>query len=234
VTEPRDAADGTVEYPPIPAATVVLVRDGPDGIESLMLHRNSKLAFGGMWVFPGGRIDPGDREGASGDDEAARRAAVREAREEAGLEVDATSLVWISHWLPPSVAPKRFATWFFIAPAPPGAVTIDGGEIHDSAWMRLREALTRRDTLEIELAPPTWMTLRHLAEFDTVAELMADARARPPVFYATHVANGTGGLVAMWHGDAGYETGDPDVPGARHRLSFGAGPWQLERTTDRA
>jgi 8-oxo-dGTP pyrophosphatase MutT (NUDIX family) len=234
VTEPSDAADRTAENPPIPAATVVLVRDGPDGIESLMLHRNSKLAFGGMWVFPGGRIDPGDREGAPSDDEAARRAAVREAREEAGLEVDPASLVWISHWLPPPVAPKRFATWFFLAPAPSGAVTIDGGEIHDSAWMRPREALTRRDALEIELAPPTWMTLRHLAEFDTVTELMADARSRPPVFYATHVANSTGGLVAMWHGDAGYETGDPDVPGARHRLRIGAGPWQLERTTDRA
>ena len=29
-----------------------------------MLHKNSKLAFGGMWVFPGGRIDDEDREGA--------------------------------------------------------------------------------------------------------------------------------------------------------------------------
>ena len=41
----------------IPAATVIVLRDAPDGIETLMLHKNSKIAFGGMWVFPGGRID---------------------------------------------------------------------------------------------------------------------------------------------------------------------------------
>ena len=40
----------------VPAATVVVVRDGNDGVETLMLRKNSKLAFGGMWVFPGGRI----------------------------------------------------------------------------------------------------------------------------------------------------------------------------------
>jgi 8-oxo-dGTP pyrophosphatase MutT (NUDIX family) len=224
-------ADESTDYPPIPAATVVLVRDGPQGVESLMLHKNSKLAFGGMWVFPGGRVDPGDREGAADDAEAARRAAVREAREEADLDVDAESLVWFSHWLPPSIAPKRFATWFFIAPAPTGTVTIDGGEIHDSAWMRPRDALTRRDVLEIELAPPTWMTLHHIAEFDTVADLLADARQRTPVFYETHVAKGREGLTAMWRGDAGYESGDPDAPGPRHRLRIDAGAWQLEQST---
>ena len=38
----------------IPAATAIVVRDGDEGIEALMLRRNSKLAFaGGMWVFPG-------------------------------------------------------------------------------------------------------------------------------------------------------------------------------------
>ena len=48
----------------IPAATVILLRDTPAGVETLMLRRNSKLAFGGMWVFPGGRVDPTDHEGA--------------------------------------------------------------------------------------------------------------------------------------------------------------------------
>ena len=70
----------------VPAATVVLVRDGDAGLETLMLHKNSKLAFGGMWVFPGGRIDDEDREGAESAEDAARRAAVREAVEEADLQ----------------------------------------------------------------------------------------------------------------------------------------------------
>ena len=47
--------------PLIPAATVVLLRDAETEPEVLLLHRTSKVHFGGMWVFPGGRIDPGDR-----------------------------------------------------------------------------------------------------------------------------------------------------------------------------
>ena len=73
----------------VPAATVILVRDGAGGLETLMLRRNSTLDFaGGMWVFPGGRVDDADRDGAADDLHAARRAAVREAEEEAGLVVD--------------------------------------------------------------------------------------------------------------------------------------------------
>ena len=215
---------------PIPAATVVLVRDRADGIETLMLHRNSKLAFGGMWVFPGGRVDPEDVGGTASEEDAARRAAVREVREEAGLDCALPSLVPFSHWVPPGVAPKRFSTWFFVAPAPPGAVTIDHGEIHDSAWMRPMDALARRDAQQIELAPPTWMTLTRLSQFETVHDLLADARSRPPTFYETRVANSADGMIAMWDGDAGYATGDPDAPGPRHRLRIGAGVWRLEKT----
>ncbi|HAF68589.1 MAG TPA: NUDIX hydrolase, partial [Acidimicrobiaceae bacterium] len=45
---------------PIDAATVVVARDTSNGIEVLMLRRNSKIYFGGMWVFPGGKIDETD------------------------------------------------------------------------------------------------------------------------------------------------------------------------------
>ena len=214
---------------PIPAATVVLVRDRADGVETLMLHRNSKLAFGGMWVFPGGRVDPEDVAGTSTEEEAARRAAVREAQEEAGLDCVLSSLVPFSHWLPPGVAPKRFSTWFFVAPAPAGAVTIDHGEIHDSAWMRPTDALARRDAEEIELAPPTWMTLHYLSEFDDVEALMADARSRDPFWYQTHMGRNDTGLAAVWEGDAGYESGDLEVEGPRHRLWMREDGWTLER-----
>lgn len=220
------------EGDPIPAATVVLVRDTSAGIETLMLRKNSELAFGGMWVFPGGRIDDGDRAHAPDLESAARRAAVREAAEEADLVVDEPSLAWISHWLPPGLAPKRYATWFFVAPAPDGAVTIDGGEIHDSAWMRPADALVRRDRGEIELAPPTWMTLHYLDAFTTVDHVLADARAREPFYYQTEIARCSEGVVAMWTGDAGYGTDDPDAPGSRHRLWMLDEGWRLERTVE--
>jgi hypothetical protein len=143
--------------------------------------------------------------------------------------VEASDLAWIAHWTPPAGAPRRFATWFFVGPAPEGAVTIDGGEIHDSAWMSPAEAMARRDDGEVELAPPTWMTLRYLSEFVTVAELMADARARVPDVYETRIGRTEGGLVALWAGDAGYESGDVDAPGPRHRLVMATPTWHLER-----
>src|SRR5207253_3155418 len=75
----------------VPAATVVLIRDGRDGLEVLLARRSSQLAFhGGAWVFPGGRIDPDDYCDAPDDVvAAARRGAAREAKEEAGVDVDA-------------------------------------------------------------------------------------------------------------------------------------------------
>src|SRR3546814_1354736 len=46
---------------PIPAATVIIVRDQPNGYEVLMVEWHAQLAFaGGAAVFPGGRIDEDD------------------------------------------------------------------------------------------------------------------------------------------------------------------------------
>lgn len=43
------------------AATVVLIRDGADGIETWLLTRVTQMAFAaGMTVFPGGRVEPSD------------------------------------------------------------------------------------------------------------------------------------------------------------------------------
>lgn len=46
---------------PMAAATVTLVRDGPQGLEVLMMKRNMQSAFvPGRYLFPGGSVDPGD------------------------------------------------------------------------------------------------------------------------------------------------------------------------------
>jgi 8-oxo-dGTP pyrophosphatase MutT (NUDIX family) len=216
----------------VPAATVVLLRDAPDGgVETLMVRRSSKLEFaGGMWVFPGGRVDPEDVPSDGDVIEAARRAAVREALEEAALVVDGDALVPFAHWVPPPVTAKRFATWFFLGPAPEGAVTVDMGEIRDHRWLEPGNALARRDAEEIELAPPTWVTLHRLAEYPDVGAAVADAHAREPEFFETHIARVEGGAAALWEGDAGYETNDADAPGPRHRLWMSGNGWRYERT----
>jgi 8-oxo-dGTP pyrophosphatase MutT (NUDIX family) len=216
----------------VPAATVVLLRDAPGGgVETLMVRRNSKLEFaGGMWVFPGGRVDPDDAPPDGDVIEAARHAAVREAREEADLVVDADALVPFAHWVPPPITKKRFATWFFLGPAPAGAVTVDMGEIHDHRWIQPADALARRDAEEIELAPPTWVTLDRLSRYQDVASAIADAHTREPDFFETHIAPVEGGVAALWEGDAGYESSDGDAPGARHRLWMLPSGWRYERT----
>lgn len=226
----EDAGEDAPEL--IPAATVILLRDGADGLETLMLRRSSKLDFaGGMWVFPGGRIDPDDHDPADPDGIVgdARRAAVREAAEEAGLAVASDELVWFAHWTPPPVTLKRFATWFFAGPAPIGSVVIDDGEIKDHGWLRPSDALMRRDALEIELAPPTWITLHQLAGYATAAEALTDLGARPPEYFATRFAVQDTAVIAMYDGDAGYEDADPDRPGGRHRLWMLPEGWRYER-----
>lgn len=77
----------------IPAATLILMRPATAGgaPEILMLQRAETMAFAaGALVFPGGRIDPADRNAASRlapdlEDAAARIAAIRETIEETGV-----------------------------------------------------------------------------------------------------------------------------------------------------
>lgn len=230
--------EDTAAEPAIPAATVVLLRDGAGGVETLMLRRDTKLAFaGGAWVFPGGRIDPEDYPGGAPSDDpdavfsAAQYAAAREAMEESGLTVDPAELVWFSHWTPPAVGhnQRRFATWFFAARAPRGAVTVDDGEIRDHLWIRPADALRRRDDGEILIIPPTWVTLHTLTDGDTVDELLTRLGAGEPAVYVTKLGRVDGAAVSMWAGDAGYEDGDAEKPGARHRLVMADDRWRLEQ-----
>jgi len=221
------------EHPPaIPAATVVLVRDGATELEVLMLHRTSKVAFGGMWVFPGGRVDDHDRRDDDPSEEsAARRAAARESAEECGLTLEPDEFVPFSHWVPPAITPRRYATWFFVARASDGEVVVDGGEMDDHAWLAPREVLVRRHRGEVDLAPPTFVTLHDLAQHPDVDTALADAARRDPIpRYATRFAAVDGGAVTMWAGDAGYDAADPLLPGPRHRLWMLDEGWRLERS----
>lgn len=87
----------------VPAATVVIFRRSTAGgpPELLMVQRAKEMRFaGGAAVFPGGRVDPADRELAAAlqpheDPEvsAARVAAVRETLEETGLMIATRGVV---------------------------------------------------------------------------------------------------------------------------------------------
>ncbi len=80
-----------------PAASVLLLREGPDGLQVFMVVRHHRIDFAsGATVFPGGKVAEGDgraivrerADGADGLDDAAlalRAAAIRESFEECGL-----------------------------------------------------------------------------------------------------------------------------------------------------
>jgi len=91
---------------PRDAATVVLLRDTPQGLETLLLRRHAQMAnMAGVYVFPGGKLDAADRASAALLDQPAEQlhanlaersldaataaglhvAALREALEECGL-----------------------------------------------------------------------------------------------------------------------------------------------------
>lgn len=81
---------------PRPAATLIVVRPGIEAPEVLMLERPARGFFGGLWVFPGGALEPIDggdlaRRAVAvpddSDDLTWRAAALRETVEEVGLAV---------------------------------------------------------------------------------------------------------------------------------------------------
>jgi hypothetical protein len=133
--------------------------------------------------------------------------------------------------LPPPQAPRRFATWFFLAPAQAGReVVVDRVEIHEHRWLRPAEAIDLRQQGVIELAPPTFTTLWWLGRHPDTASALADAAASAPGRFETHVALSPDGRVGatLWAGDAGYEDGDVDRPGPRRRLVMDPAGWRVE------
>lgn len=219
----------TQPAPAKPSASVVVIRDGNSAIEVLMLRRNEKIAFhGGAWVFPGGRVDVADGE----DDELeiAKRAAVRETLEETGLEVTLDEMVPFAHWTTPVQLPKRFATWFFIAPViGTPEVRIDNSEIVDSAWLTPAKALEMHGGGELELPAPTYVTLLGFSRYDGVARLVQSVRATPVQRFVPRLVPIEEGRCTVYQEDASYDTLDFHTPGPRHRLIMAGTHWQYLR-----
>jgi 8-oxo-dGTP pyrophosphatase MutT (NUDIX family) len=178
------------------AASVLLLRDSPAGLQTWLLRRVPKMAFApGMSVFPGGGVDPADSVGVSSGLEAGiaerfgvpdeqagvlLRAAVRELAEETGLELPPASLQPWARWVTPEVEPRRYDTFFFVAGLDtswqPAAVT---GEASHADWILVSQALDEYRQGERPMLPPTVQNLMDVASFVSLDELLAAVPARP-------------------------------------------------------
>ncbi|MBS4046035.1 NUDIX domain-containing protein [Ferrovibrio sp.] len=192
------------------AASLILLRDGADSTEVMMVERTGSASFAaGKFVFPGGAVDAADATLATGNaaDATLRVTAIRETYEECGLllaepEPEAVApaadfqtllrkggfalatdrLVPFAHWITPPHLPKRFDTHFFLARGPSRqAAAADLREVMSAAWLRPSAVVAAAEACELNLMFATYMNLRWLARYNTVTAALAAARERPIV-----------------------------------------------------
>jgi len=221
-----------VHTPPLPSATVMLLRDAPAGLQVLLMRRHAASGvLGGVHVFPGGKLDPDDLAHPSPDVPAALLTALAEpaldaataaalylaAVREAGLQVEdveirKADLAW-SRWITPrqpSVTNKRFDTRFFVAAAPAGQdARHDDHEATEVVWTTPREGLQRYWAGEIDLAPPQSMSLAELARLQNVQQALALARSRPPALIEPDPFDENGCRVVCYPGDPHHSRRQP-------------------------
>jgi 8-oxo-dGTP pyrophosphatase MutT (NUDIX family) len=210
---------------PRPAATVVVLRDGVDGPEVLMVRRTRGASFmADAYVFPGGRVETTDGEPPL----AFAVAAARELREEASIDVPVPSLIEFAHWITPSAEPKRFDAHFFVTTLSDGQVAKhDAVETVDSLWATPRALLERYGRGELKLPPPTICNLEDLEPHKSVEDALEWARKRPFTAILPKLVplGDTLGIILPWDPEYASLPGegtpiDPAHPLARGRARF--------------
>lgn len=288
-----------------PAATVLLLREHHGETEVLMTRRHKAMSFmGGLWVYPGGKLDEADRSAAALSRLSAQArahcesvivagplnrftpeialglfvAACRETFEEVGmllaltsdgrpcgpdlvdrlqaerqrvlkepqqfarmlaehnLFLDASALLYWSHWITPSAEPRRFDTHFFVIPAPAGqSVHMDSNEATEWRWMRPRDALAEWERSQFPLSPPTLLTLQEIEhsrqQHGALAALLAAEAGREVATILPKIVRGedSGGTFMPWHAEYDKAPGEGVEPGLSYPAHLRRLPGKLSR-----
>jgi 8-oxo-dGTP pyrophosphatase MutT (NUDIX family) len=218
----------------IDAATVLLLRAAGSGVEALLVQRHPQLSFmGGLWAFPGGRLEAADHAVGAGAadpvDAAFRHAACRELDEECAIALEPAQLLFFSHWITPSVAPRRFDTRFYLAVTEPTrVVTLDQREHVALRWLSPQAAAAEALAGSLPMSPPTFYVLEDLrltlALHGSLEQLLQRERTRqvPPI--TPRLAAQGGGFDAVLPWEPGYAA----LPGEGETLDARCWP-QLAR-----
>jgi 8-oxo-dGTP pyrophosphatase MutT (NUDIX family) len=246
-----------------PAATVIVLRDSPNGPEVLMLKRSGRSGFfPNAWVYPGGRVDDADRsaattgtaKGLARADKAFGVAALRETFEEAGvwlgqgeatqafrdelncrnasladaphLVADLGRLALWAWWVTPENEPKRYDTRFFVTTlsrAEAQNVRCDELETVEHRWIRPIDAVNQAEGGTLFMAPPTYLTLCELSEFDCGEAVMKASVDRDVLPIMPKLDIDDSQWTVVLPGDPSYPTETP-VDGPT-KIEFKAGRW---------
>ena len=109
------------------AAGGVVVRDGPDGPEVLLVHRPAQ----DDWSLPKGKLDPG---------ETLKKAARREVEEETGLRCSLDEKLGLVRYFDARNRDKAVVYWLM---TPRGGAFVANGEVDEVEWLPLEEAAGR-------------------------------------------------------------------------------------------
>ena len=149
-------------------------------------------------------------------------AARREIFEECGLDVGEVELRHFCKWTTPREEKKRFSTWFFVAVSDQASsrILVDGSEIIDYQWISPKSAIQKHQEGSISFMPPTFLVLRLLSHFDSTEKAFAALKTRAPYDVTPKMIFDSKIWMCMYPGDAGYEIGDLEVSGPRHRTYY--------------
>jgi len=120
----------------IPAAVAVLLHDGAEGggPEALFIHRAERAGdtWSGQIAFPGGRREPTDSD--------LRATAIRETREEIGVDLTAAEPLGVLDDMYPRtpVLPPVVVRPFVFGLVELPAITLNGDEVQDAFWVPFR------------------------------------------------------------------------------------------------
>ena len=91
------------------------------------------------------------------------------------LYCDLSGLAYFSHWQTPSQNSLRFDTRFFIAALPDTQIALGTSyEVAHSLWLSPEDAMQRHSRGELPMIFPTFVSLRTLADFESVESVLKE------------------------------------------------------------
>ncbi|MFT3695353.1 MAG: NUDIX hydrolase [Kofleriaceae bacterium] len=146
--------------------------------------------------------------------------------ERAGLAWATDGLVPWSHWITPSIEPKRFSARFFVAEMPAGQTpTFDANETVEQIWISPANALAR--SAELNLPPPQVRTMWELSQYNSITEVIAAGRRRAdePHPIMPRLLPSPSGITLLLPWDADYnDKGTGEATPLAYNPSWAVGP----------